>query len=162
RQVESDFNSDRGTISSIDGTVLARSVETDSGQYKYQRVYPTNDLFAHVVGTYSIMFGSDGVERTYDDALTGRLAALQFKGFANPLAGGPPAGNVVLSMRDDLQEIARTQLGERKGSVVALDPRTGAILAMWSYPSFDPNPASSNDPKVARPYRELLQLSPDK
>jgi len=162
RQVEADFNSPRGTISSIEGTVLARSVETGSKKYKYQREYPTNELFAHVVGTYSIQFGAEGVERRYDDALTGRLAELQFPGFKNPFVERTTAGNVVLSLRADLQDIARSQLGGRKGSVVALDPRTGAILAMWSFPSFDPNPASSNDVAVARPYRDLLTLSPDK
>src|SRR6516162_8772928 len=76
RQVEADFDKPRGTISSIDGKVLARSVAT-GGKLKYQREYPTNDLFAHVVGTYSLNYGSDGVERSYDDALTGRLAQLQ-------------------------------------------------------------------------------------
>src|SRR5262245_27027455 len=84
RQVESNFNKERGTISSIDGTVLARSVETGSARYRFQREYPTNELFAHVVGTYSIMFGASGVERTYDDALAGRLGALKFEGWENP------------------------------------------------------------------------------
>jgi peptidoglycan glycosyltransferase len=161
RQVEADFDKPRGTISSIDGTVLARSVAT-SGKLKYQREYPTNDLFAHVVGTYSLTYGSDGVERSYDDALTGRLAQLQLKGFANPFVERSSAGNVILTLRADVQQVAKEQLGNRKGSIVALDPRTGGIIAMWSYPSFDPNPPSSNDPKTARGSRVLLQASPDK
>ena len=149
RQVEADFDKPRGTISTIDGTVVAKSVAT-GGKLKYQREYPTNDLFAHVVGTYSLTFGSDGVERSYDDALTGRLAQLQIKGFANPFVERSNAGNVVLTLRSDVQQVAKDQLGDRKGSIVALDPRTGGIIAMWSYKSYDPNPPSSNDPTVAR------------
>ncbi|HKY13796.1 MAG TPA: penicillin-binding transpeptidase domain-containing protein, partial [Microthrixaceae bacterium] len=161
RQVEADFNNPRGTISTIDGTLLARSREVE-GQYQFQREYPEGDEFAHITGYYSIMFGSDGVERTYNDELAGRIAALQLEGFANPFVERSSVGNVVLSLRADVQEVARQQLGERKGSVVALDPRTGAILAMWSFPSYDPNFVSSNDEKIARASRELLQANPDK
>ena len=46
---------------------------------------------------------------------------------------------MITTLRADLQQVARQALGEREGSVVLLDPRSGAIKALWSYPSYDPN-----------------------
>ena len=61
-----------------------------------------------------------------------------------------------------MQQVARDALGDRRGSVVALDPRNGAILALWSNPSFDPNPLSSVDQDLARDSRSLLLADPRK
>jgi len=63
-------------------------------------------------------------------------------------------------VRKDLQQVAKDALGNRDGSVVALDPKTGAILAFWSYPSFDPNRLSTNDTEAAETARALLTLAP--
>ncbi len=161
RSIERDFNRPRGEIRSADGVVLARSDER-AGRFAFQRVYPEGDLFAHVVGSYSYLFGSDGVERTYNDQLAGQTPALKLRSFQHLFSAYTAVGNVELTLRTDLQRVARRQLGERKGSVVALDPRTGAILAMWSFPSYDPNLTSSNDAKVARAFREELDRKPDK
>jgi peptidoglycan glycosyltransferase len=161
RQIERDFNRPRGTISTVDGTVVARSTPT-RGRFAYQREYPTHDLFAHVVGSYSYLFGADGVERIYNDWLAGQRSELQLRQYTNPFEDRTNVGNVVLSLRADVQRAAKDALGARKGSVVALDPRTGALLAMWSTPSYDPNFTSSNDTEVARAFRERLDASPDK
>jgi peptidoglycan glycosyltransferase len=64
-------------------------------------------------------------------------------------------------VRKDLQQIARDALGEHKGSVVALDPRDGSILAMWSYPAYDPNPLASHDLAAAQAAKDLLDADPD-
>src|SRR5690606_12577750 len=71
-------------------------------------------------------------------------------------------GNLTLSIRADLQRIAREQLGDREGSVVAIDPRNGEILAMVSFPSYDPNMLSSHDTQAAADVATLLDASPDK
>ncbi len=141
RTIQRDFARERGPISTADGEVVALSVEVD-GPLERQRTYPYGELYAHTVGYLSFNLGATGVERSYSDDLIGRSNAFQLSNISDMLSGQQPIGEVVLSMRHDLQTTAKEQLGERKGSVVALDPRTGEILAMWSYPSFDPNDLS--------------------
>lgn len=161
RQVERDFNRPRGAIITADDVVIARSKPTD-GRFAFQREYPTKELFAHVTGSYSYLFGADGVEKVYNDELSGQTATLKLRGFTNPFVERSTVGNVILTLRQDVQAAAREALGERKGSVVAIDPRSGAILALWSFPSFDPNLTSSNDPTLARAVRDYLNALPDK
>lgn len=125
----------RGTITAADGTVLARSVRDDEGNYS--RRYPAGSLFAHAVGYSYTGFGQAGLERYENDDLTGQ----QQNGtgtLISELLGRSQAGDRVRTTLDPkLQQAAATALGARKGSVVALDPRTGAIKAMVNYPSFD-------------------------
>ena len=138
RTVQRDFARERGPISTADGQVVAISIDV-AGPLERQRVYPEGDLYAHTVGYLSFNLGAEGVERAYNDDLVGTIPALQLNDFGSIFGGEQPIGEVVLTLRHDLQSQARALLGERKGSVVALDPRTGAILALWSWPSFDPN-----------------------
>jgi len=162
RAATRDFNRPRGTISSADGTILARSTETGNEFIRFQREYPTGDLFAHVVGTFSFQFGADGVERRYNDQLSGRTSELEFPGLSALWDDTPNVGNLTLTVREDVQRVAKEQLGERRGSVVALDPRSGAVLAMWSYPSFDPNLLVKGKPADIRKLREFLDALPEK
>nr|WP_249420181.1 penicillin-binding transpeptidase domain-containing protein [Rhabdothermincola salaria] len=67
---------------------------------------------------------------------------------------------MTVSVRQDLQQIARDQLGEREGSVVAIDPRTGEILSFWSYPTFDPNALSGTDIEATEQAWALYNLAP--
>jgi len=161
RVVTRDFNQPRGTIASADGMILAQSAPTPNGQFAFQRTYPTGDLFAHVVGSFSYQFGADGVERQYSDQLSGQITELKYPGLSALWDNSPNVGNVSLTVRADVQAAAKAALGNRKGSVVALDPRTGAILALWSFPSYDPNLVSDNDAAKARAVRELLDASPE-
>ena len=161
RAIERDVNRPRGDVVSADGQLLAHSVETD-GRFRYQRNYPTGDLFAHVVGSYSFLFGADGVERRYNDALAGQTPSLRFGGFTDPFAGEPNVGNVHLTIDSRVQRVAADALGQREGSVVAIDPRDGSILALWSFPTYDPNLPSSNDSVVARAFRQALAEQPGK
>jgi len=162
RKVARDFNRERGIISSADGTVLARSVETGREDLRFQREYPTGDLFAHVVGAFSFAFGSDGLERRYSDQLSGRTSELQFPGLSVLWDDTPNVGDLTLTIDAKVQQAAKDALGQRKGSVVAIDPRTGAIRALWSFPSYDPNLVATNDVAAARAARELMDASPDK
>ncbi len=154
-----DFNRDRGTIESADGAVLARSVPS-SGTFKRQRVYPEAELFAHLVGYFSFTFGTDGVEKSYNDDLAGR--SVRLTRLRDVLSEEVRTGNVTLTVSKQLQEVARQQLGRRKGAVVALDPSDGAVLAMWSYPSFDPNPLSAHSQRSVQASWEALQADADK
>ena len=119
----------------------ARSPTDD--QFKYQREYPSGDLFGHVTGYFSFTFGATGVERTYNDELSGhdrRAAAPQR--CRDLFVDDEHTGNVTLTVAQrPAAGRPSDALGDRKGSVVALDPQTGAILALWSYPSLRPEPA---------------------
>jgi peptidoglycan glycosyltransferase len=149
-KVKQQFNKPRGTITSADGALLAESVDVpDSKQFPLQRRYPEAGLFAHLTGYYSFDHGSSGLERQYDDELTGQTIGQQIRGFADLLNPRAQVGNLTLTVRKDLQQVAKQALGERHGSVVAVDPRTGEILAFWSYPSYDPNLVSSLDSKTS-------------
>ncbi|MGE0877696.1 MAG: peptidoglycan D,D-transpeptidase FtsI family protein [Acidimicrobiia bacterium] len=151
REIIRDFSVERGTIITTDGVIVADSVPSND-KYDFQRTYPTNDLFAPVTGWFSFLYGTGGVERTYNDQLTGQIAKEQDPGLAALLKGKKPS-DVVLTLRSDLQQVAKDALGEREGAVVALDPRSGAILALWSYPTFDPNKLATHDFALARTAR---------
>lgn len=161
REIVRDFDRPRGDIVLADGTVVAHSIETE-GRFLYQRTYPHGDLYAHVVGSYSLMFGSDGVERAYTDELSGNTTDFRVGGFLDPFNENPNVGTVELTLVHEVQQAARQALGDRKGSVVALDPRDGSILASWSWPSYDPNLTATNDTDAARKFKEAFDADPNK
>ena len=161
REILRDFSQPRGDITTADGVVIARSVPSND-RFDLQRQYPEGPLFAALTGYYSFTLGSAGVEKTYNDELAGRTSDLSFRDIRDLFVDKDHTGNITLSVRAGLQRIATEQLGERKGSVVAIDPRTGAILAMVSYPSYDPNLLANHDTKAAADAATLLDASPDK
>ncbi len=152
-----DINRPRGPILSADGVVLARSVPSkDNTEFKYQREYPEGGLFAQVVGYQSFVFGNTGVESTYNDALVGREADLQLDNLSDLVSGSNGTGTVVLSLRADVQREAAAALGLQRGSVVVLDLTTGEVAAMYSTPTYDPNPlAGHNSLEVQKAYKAL-------
>ena len=154
-----DFSRERGTIETADGAVVADSIPTE-GPFKRLRRYPEGDLFAHVAGYFSFTFGADGVERTYNEDLAGRSVPL--RRLRDVLSEDVRTGNVTLTLSKRLQQVARQELGQRKGAVVALDPRDGAVLAMWSFPSFDPNPLAAHNQRSVQSAWRRLQADPDK
>jgi peptidoglycan glycosyltransferase len=157
RAVQRDFGRSRGFIFTSDGVVAARSDPSD-GLFEHLRIYPEGDLYAHIVGYFSFNIGAEGLERTFNDELTGRSPGLQLSGLADLLGETQPTGDLVLTLDHDLQLAAKEALGERNGSVVVLDPSTGAVLAMWSWPSFDPNLLSAHDGvAVNASYDDLLR-----
>jgi len=158
-----DANRPRGQIVTADDVVLARSIPVDDGtEFKYQREYPEGALFSQVVGYQSFVVGNSGVEKTYNDQLVGRDTELQIENLPDIVSGDEAVGNVVLSLRADVQRTAAQSLGFRRGSVVALDVQTGAVLALYSNPSFDPQPLASHDVKEAQTYFEALSADPNK
>ncbi len=145
RSILRDFNSPRGSIVTADGVVVAVSDELVGSVFDYQRSYPEGDLYAHVAGYYSFNLGATGVEKAYNDWLSGRAAALRLSGLNTLLGGAGEPGTVVLSVRHDLQEQAAELLAGRSGSVVMIEPATGAVLALYSSPTYDPNLLASHD-----------------
>lgn len=158
RAIVRDFDRDRGEILTADGVVIARTDPApEGGQFEFQRSYPLGDLFAHTTGFFNFGFGADGAERAFNDDLSGQSTELEYQSFSDLFVDRNRVGDVTLTIRADIQQIARDQLGDRRGSVVALDPRDGSILAMWSFPSFDPNALSSHDQAAANAARAALE-----
>jgi len=155
-------NKPRGDIVTADGTVVAQSVRVhDNTAFKYQREYPTGSLFSQVVGYQSFVYGDTGVEKTYNDDLTGQSLDLQLHNLRGILSGSSTVGNVVLSLRADAQKTAEAALGFQRGSVVLLNVQTGAVLAMYSTPSFDPNPLTSHNAQIAQADFTALSRDPN-
>ena len=159
RKAIRDFSRPRGDIVTADGQVVARSVpdEDDGDDFDLQREYLQPDLFAQIVGYQSFVFGNAGVESTYNDELVGRDLELDLRNLGDIFAGKENTGSVVLSITAEAQALARDLLGGQKGSVVALDPKTGAILAMYSNPSYDPNPLAGHDTDAVQLFGQQLQ-----
>lgn len=138
------FSEPRGSISTSDGRVIARSVEVD-GDLDRVREYPDGELYAHVTGFLSLNFGASGLERERNDELSGTTQEIEIKSFSDLFIERDRTASLTVTIDHEVQRIARAALGDRKGAVVALDPRTGEIIAMWSWPSFDPNDLSTHD-----------------
>jgi Cell division protein FtsI/penicillin-binding protein 2 len=154
-----DLTRDRGNIVTTDGAILARSFPVKDS-LKYQRTYPLGALFAHVVGYQSVNQGNTGVEREYDPELLGRDVRLQTHSLADLLNPHNPTGTVVLTLTRSAQQVAKDALRGRRGSVVVLDVQTGGIVAMYSEPSFDPNPLASHNTTAVQKYFNALEAIP--
>ncbi len=127
---------ERGTISTYDGVVLAQSVPTEDGTF--ERVYPAGDLASQVVGYSSARFGTSGIEQAYNDTLKGKENFASWTDVLNSFAGIGGAGNdVALTLNSKIQQAAQDALAGRTGACVVMDPDTGAILAMASSPTYD-------------------------
>jgi peptidoglycan glycosyltransferase len=161
RAVVRDFARPRGVIQTADGVVVASSTPT-GGEFERLRTYPEGALFAHLTGYFSFTFGADGVERTYNDALTGRDRRLSIDRLGDLLLEKDQTANVTLTVSKRLQQVAAQALANRKGAVVAVDPRTGAILAMVDFPSYDPNPLAAHDQDAVRETWERLNADANK
>jgi penicillin-binding protein A len=163
RAVVKEYTAPRGAIVSADGVTLATSVPTND-EFKYLREYPTGALFEQITGYFSFTYGSDGVERTYDKVLTGSSSPFKLPTSLNQLravlANHSQAQSITLTVLDKLQKVAQTELAGRMGSVVALDPRTGAILAMYSNPSFNPNLLSGHNQTTVQANYKAVSATP--
>ncbi len=142
----------RGVIEASDGTILAESVPAPAHNafgYRYQRVYPQGSLYAEVVGYDSPLYGLTGVESSYNSYLTAHNAPVRTLG--DLFSTRVETDTVTLTLVPKLQQIAASSLESYEGgAAVVLDPATGAIEAMVSNPTYDPNQLASLDPATER------------
>ncbi len=136
----------RGGIFAADGAVLAQSVPTD-GCYKWRRVYPYGSLTSGVVGFAGPNYGTWAIEAQYNQYLSAH--AQPARTLAQVLAPTSAADSITLTLEPALQRVARAALSGRDGAAVVLDPRTGAVLAMYSNPYYNPTPLTSPSYPVA-------------
>jgi penicillin-binding protein A len=130
----------RGLIFARDGrTRLADNKSHGSGKTRtFSRIYPTNNLFSHSVGYSFISAGRSGLEKSRNNDLVGKQN--EFATIFSQLESRKSEGNDVVSTLDQrAQQTALRALGGRPGSVVALEPATGAVRVMASVPDFNPN-----------------------
>jgi penicillin-binding protein A len=94
RAVLANYSRPRGTVSTIDGEVVARTVEVDTSLQR-QREYPEGELFAQVSGFFSLHFGTSGIERVYDEELAGQTPELELRSLADLFVERDRSGSVV-------------------------------------------------------------------
>lgn len=165
RQIRAEFEVERGAIIAADRrTVLARSVETGPNQeFRYRREYPEGDLYGHITGYYSRIFGRAGIEQAFNDYLAGTAPELAASNVTDLILGRPKKGaSVYTTIRPELQRAAQQALGSQPGAVAAVDPRTGDVLALHSNPGFDPNLLSSGSDNAMRDAWDQLNGDPKK
>jgi penicillin-binding protein A len=140
----------RGLIFADDGTVLARNRVTGRGQTRFfKRLYPTDDLFSHVVGYNFVQRGRAGIERSHNDELSGKVS--EFTSFWDELRGKDREGDDLVTTLDPAaQRTALQALGGRAGSVVAIEPQTGWVRVMAAVPGYDPNLVPNDFSKLVR------------
>jgi peptidoglycan glycosyltransferase len=160
RVLEKEYDHARGPIVAGDQAV-ASSTKTPNDHLKYLRVYPGGPEYAPVTGYYSIVLGATGIERTENKVLAGTDDRLFTQRLSDLFTGRTTkGGTVVLTLNRKAQDAAWKALGNRTGAVVALDPKTGAVLALASSPSYDPTKLSSHDLTAIKAYWEQLNKDP--
>ncbi|MBL3699522.1 peptidoglycan D,D-transpeptidase FtsI family protein [Leucobacter luti] len=157
RTVKNSYKVERGSIL-VDGDPVAYSTPTDDS-YRYVRQYEPGALYAPVTGYFSHSQGMTGLEAAMNQELSGIGNAQFFTRIQNTLNGVDPQGSSVQTTIDPrVQEAAAAAMadGGFEGAVVAIEPKTGRILALVSTPSFDPNLLSSNsNADIIANYRQL-------
>ncbi len=155
RLIAEEYSRERGPIL-VAGKPVASSRETDD-RLKYLREYSDGRLYAPATGFYSLVYGASGIEQEENSVLAGTDDSLFVRRVIDLLTGtAPKGGSVALTLDPKAQKAAYDGLAGRRGAVVAIDPGTGAILALVSSPSYDPNRLASHSPaEVRRNYKRL-------
>ena len=157
---------ERGDIVTADGVKIATTTPTND-TYRFLRVYKNGPTYAPVTG-YDTIFSTSGVEQAEDSLLSGNGSQLAFRNFIDMITNKPQKGATVQLTINSKAQLAAYQglqqtIGTKNqvGGVVAINPSTGAILAMASYPSYDPNKLASHDVNTVTNYdKSLLRQSP--
>lgn len=145
RTLLDEYGRERGAIL-VANEPIAESEQTNN-DLQWIRTYSQGRLYSHLTGYYSFTYGAGlGLERSSNSLLAGTDSSLFYRRLPDLLTGREPAGATLeLTIDPAIQRAANDALGDRRGAVVALDPRTGAILAMVSHPNYDPNSLSSHN-----------------
>ncbi|HZD01070.1 MAG TPA: penicillin-binding protein 2 [Actinomycetes bacterium] len=157
-----EYSIERGQIVLPDGTPVARSVATKD-QLKYERRYQQGPRYGMITGFDSLVFGRTLAESRFNSFLLGKAPEQFAQNLSDLLTSRPnPGGTLVLTLDPAAQRAAEGTLADRKGAVVALDPTTGAVLAMTTFPRYDPNDLSSHDTEKVRKAWAKLNKDRDK
>ncbi|MGW3243317.1 peptidoglycan D,D-transpeptidase FtsI family protein [Streptomyces sp. NPDC001070] len=144
----------------VDGKAITGHAATTGSDFKYKATFKNGPLWAPVTGYASQAFGSNQLESIYDSILTGDDDRLFFKRTVDILSGKQKqGGDVVTTLNAKAQRAAFQGLGNKKGAVAAIDPRTGAILALASTPSYDPSTFAGNSNKDSKAWNALQKKS---
>ncbi|MEC4017404.1 peptidoglycan D,D-transpeptidase FtsI family protein [Streptomyces sp. H27-D2] len=157
------YSEPRGNII-VDGDSVTGHAQTDGADFKYKRTYKNGPMWAPVTGQASQAFGATQLENIYDGILTGNDDRLFFNRTIDMLTGKEKrgGGDVVTTLNGDAQKAAFKGLGDKKGAVAAINPETGAILALASTPSYDPSSFAGNGEKDTKAWVGLEKKnSPD-
>ncbi len=140
----------RGSILASDGTVLAKSDPVNDA-FVYQRSYPNGPVYAPVTGYFSITHPVDhGIEMSRNELLSGDADALFWQKFKSLFNGDENKGaSIETSIDAKLQQATYNLLKGKDASAVAIEPKTGRILAMVSTPSYDPNQLAQHNTDAA-------------
>ncbi len=161
RTADLEFAQDRGAI--LVGDTQIASTTPVKDRFLFQRSYPQGPLYAQVTGWYAYDYGRSGLEATWGKELAGQASSQTLDRFVDTVTGATPRGATVqTTLNAKMQQVASQQLGSRKGAVVALDPKTGAVLAMVSAPTYDPNTLSSHDLAAAKASWDALNADKNK
>lgn len=144
RTLLASYARERGAIL-VGGAPIAKSVPSKD-DLKWTRTYPSGGLYSQVSGYYSFTYGAGGgLEGAENSLLSGQSDKLFYRRLVDMATGKVPSGaSLELTIDPRAQKAADAALGNQRGAVVALDPRTGAILAMVSHPQYDPSTLSSH------------------
>ena len=154
-----EYGNARGPIV-VGDQAVAVSVPIDD-PYGYQRQYPGGAMYAPVTGFYSVVYQRSGIEEWLNTELNGSADSLFLTRLQDLVTGRQPLGaSVQLTIDPVVQQAAWDALGDQRGAVVALDPTTGAILAMVSKPSFDPSVLAGHDPTAVTQAWTALHADP--
>lgn len=159
RTLYREYGNHRGPIV-VAGEAIASSAPVDD-PFGFQRNYDQPRLYAHVTGYYSVVYGRHGIEEWYNTELNGSADSLFYARLQDLVTGRQPQGaSVELTIDPAVQQAAWDALGDQRGAVVALDPRTGQILALVSKPSYDPNDLATHDMAAATEAWTALNADP--
>ncbi|KLN36347.1 cell division protein FtsI [Cellulosimicrobium funkei] len=156
RTIYREYNKFRGPIV-VAGDAIASSTPVDDA-FGFQRQYSNGPLYAPVSGFLSLTNGRTEIEDKENDYLNGEASSLWLDRLSALFTGKQPQGaSVELTIDPAAQQAAWDALGDQRGAVVAIEPKTGRVLALVSKPSYDPNELATHDTAAARDrYQELL------
>ncbi len=159
RVLVAEYGIRRGPIL-VDDEPIAESIET-TDDLTYLRRYNQPELYAHLTGHDSFVQGRTGLEAAYNDVLTGAPSEVLAQNLTDLLIGRDAQGNTVrLTIDPQVQQAAADALAGRAGAVVALEPRTGRVLADYASPTYDPNRLASHDGSDVQAAWDDLRLDP--
>lgn len=161
RVTDARFGQDRGPIM-VGNSPIAKSTPVDD-QYRYQRSYPSGELYAPVTGYYSYLYGASALESSFSAELAGQDSS-QFLSRLIELASGASTkgGTVETTLSAKAQKAAWKGLAGRKGAVVAIDYTTGAIKALVTSPSYNPDELATHDLNASQKAWKKLNTDPTK